>query len=148
MMLDVKIASATKDFLKYFPFGGFIGTIFLIEILLSVPSIFEKVNPYNVSFLFNYYADWLNKLDYFSEIMSVGHILYADYLVQFLLSGNILLLATIGPVVLVSIKTTKTSKFQVTFKQLARSYDSVLYIWSIKNFEIYWSNPTLLYRGG
>ena len=57
MMLDVKIASATKDFLKYFPFGGFIGTIFLIEILLSVPSIFEKVNPYNVSFLFNYYAD-------------------------------------------------------------------------------------------
>jgi hypothetical protein len=69
--------------------------------------------------------------------MSVGHILYADYLVQFLLSGNILLLATIGPVVLVSIKTTKTSKFQVTFKQLARSYDSVLYIWSIKNFEIY-----------
>jgi hypothetical protein len=29
----------------------------LIEILLSVPSIFEKVNPYNVSFLFNYYAD-------------------------------------------------------------------------------------------
>lgn len=57
MMLDVKIASATKDFLKYFPFGGFIETIFLIEILLSVPSIFEKVNPYNVSFLFNYYAD-------------------------------------------------------------------------------------------
>lgn len=128
MMLDVKIASATKDFLKYFPFGGVIGTIFLIEILLSVPSIFEKVNPYNVSFLFNYYADWFNKLDYFSEIMSVGHILYTDYLVQFLLSGNILLLATIGPVVLVSIKTTKTSKFQVTFKQLARSYNSVLYV--------------------
>ena len=128
MMLDVKIASATKDFLKYFPFGGFIGTIFLIEMLLSVPSIFEKVNPYTVSFLFNYYADWFNKLDYFSEIISVGHILYTDYLVQFLLSGNILLLATIGPVVLVSMKTTKTSKFQVTFKQLARSYNSVLYV--------------------
>jgi hypothetical protein len=60
--------------------------------------------------------------------MSVGHILYTDYLVQFLLSGNILLLATIGPVVLVSIKTTKTSKFRVAFKQLARSYNSVLYV--------------------
>jgi hypothetical protein len=59
--------------------------------------------------------------------MSVGHVLYTDYLVQFLLSGNILLLSTIGPVVLVLIKFTKTSKSQVTFKQLSRRYSSVLY---------------------
>lgn len=128
MMLDIKTASSTKDFLKYFPFGAFIGTIFLIEILLSVTSVFEEANPYNGGFLLNFYVDWFNKLDYFSEIMSVGHILYTDYLVQFLLSGNILLLATIGPVALVLIKPTKISKFQVTFKQLSRSYHSVLYV--------------------
>jgi NADH:ubiquinone oxidoreductase subunit 6 (subunit J) len=28
MMLDVKTVYSTKDFLKYFPFGSFIGTIF------------------------------------------------------------------------------------------------------------------------
>ena len=127
MMLDVKTVYSTKDFLKYFPFGSFIGTIFLIEIFLVVPSIFEEFNPYHASFLFNFYVDWLNKLDYFSEIMAVGHILYTDYLVQFLLSGNILLLATLGPVVLVLTKPAKTSKFQVTFKQLSRTYNSVLY---------------------
>jgi len=127
MMLDVKIVYSTKDFLKYFPFGSFIGIVFLIETLLIVPSVFEKFNPYTTSFLVNYYVDWLNKLDYFSEIMSVGHILYTDYLVQFLLSGNILLLATIGPVVLVLNKSTKISKFQITFKQLSRTYNSVLY---------------------
>ena len=57
MMLDVKTVYSTKDFLKYFPFGSFIGTIFLIEIFLVVPSIFEEFNPYHVSFLFNFYAD-------------------------------------------------------------------------------------------
>ena len=57
MMLDVKTVYSTKDFLKYFPFGSFIGIVFLIEILLSVPSIFEEFNTYNISFLFNFYVD-------------------------------------------------------------------------------------------
>jgi len=57
MMLDVKTVYSTKDFLKYFPFGSFVGIVFLIEILLSVPSIFEEFNPYNISFLFNFYVD-------------------------------------------------------------------------------------------
>lgn len=127
MMLDVKTIYSTKDLLKYFPFGSFIGIIFLIEILLSIPSFVEEFNPYNISFLFNFYVDWFNKLDYFNEIMSVGHILYTDYLVQFLLAGNILLLSTIGPVVLVLTKPTKISKFQITFKQLSRTYNSVVY---------------------
>jgi hypothetical protein len=60
--------------------------------------------------------------------MSVGHLLYTDYLIQFLLSGNILLLATIGPVTLVLIRSIKTTKKQITFKQLSRTYNSVLYI--------------------
>jgi len=47
--------------------------------------------------------------------MVVGHFLYTDYLVQFLLSGNILLLSTIGPVVLVLTKSSKMSKFQIIF---------------------------------
>lgn len=127
MMLDVKSVYSKKDYLKYFPFGVFIGTIFLIEILLSVSSVFEELNPYTLSFLSNFHADWLNKLDFFNEIMSVGHVLYTDYLVQFLLSGNILLLATIGPVALVLTRSSKLSKFQVTFKQLSRTYKSVLY---------------------
>lgn len=57
MMLDVKIIYSAKDFLKYFPFGSFIGIVFLIEILLIVPSVFEEVNPYTTSFLFNFYVN-------------------------------------------------------------------------------------------
>lgn len=128
MMLDVKTVYLAKDSLKYFPFGSFIGIVFLIETLLIVPSTFESINPYDTSFLLNYYFDWFNKLDYFTEVMSIGHLLYTDYIIQFLLSGNILLLATIGPVTLVLIRSTKITKKQVTFKQLSRTYSSVLHI--------------------
>ena len=84
-------------------------------------------NPYTTSFLANSYLDWFNKLDYFTEIISIGHLLYTDYVIQFLLAGNILLLATIGPVALVLVRRVETTKTQVTFKQLARTYSSVLY---------------------
>ena len=128
MMLDIKTIYLAKDSLKYFPFGSFLGIVFLSEILIVVPSIFESINPYSANFLANDYSDWLHKLDYFTEIISIGHLLYTDYVIQFLLSGNILLLATIGPVTLVLVRSIGTSKTQVTFKQLSRTYESVLFI--------------------
>ena len=128
MMLDVKTVYLAKDSLKYFPFGSFLGLIFLIEILIVVPSIFESNNPYSNSFLFNYYSDWSYKLDYLTEIVSIGHLLYTDYVIQFLLSGNILLLATIGPVTLVLIRSFESTKKQITFKQLSRNYSSILFV--------------------
>jgi NADH-quinone oxidoreductase subunit J len=127
MMLDIKTVHLAKDSLKYFPFGSFLGIVFLIEILIVVPGTFEAINPYSTSFLSNNYSDWFNKLDYFTEIVSIGHLLYTDYVIQFLLSGNILLLATIGPVTLVLVRCTETTKNQVTFKQLSRTYSSVLF---------------------
>jgi len=128
MMLDIKTIFLAKDFLKYFPFGSFLGIVFLSEILIVVPSIFESTNPYSANFLSNDYSNWLHKLDYFTEIISIGHLLYTDYVIQFLLSGNILLLATIGPVTLVLVRSIETAKTQVTFKQLSRTYESVLFI--------------------
>jgi len=128
MMLDIQTISLAKDSLKYFPFGSFLGIVFLSEILIVVPSIFDSINPYNVNFLANDYSDWFQKLDYFTEIVSIGHLLYTDYVIQFLLAGNILLLATIGPVTLVLVRSIETAKTQVTFKQLSRTYESVLFI--------------------
>jgi len=126
MMLDIKTIYLAKDSLKYFPFGSFLGFVFLIEILIVVPNIFDSANPYTTNFLSNYHSDWFNKLDYFTEIVSIGHLLYTDYIIQFLLSGNILLLATIGPVTLVLVRSIESTKTQVTFKQLSRTYSSVL----------------------
>lgn len=128
MMLDIKTIYVTKDSLKYFPFGSFLGFIFLLEILTVVSNIFELTNPYNTSSLLNLYVNWTHKLDYVNEIISIGQILYIDYIIQFLLSGNVLLLATIGPVTLVLTRFVDNTKTQVIFKQLSRTYRSVLFI--------------------
>ena len=127
MMLDIKTVQLAKYSLKYFPFGSFIGLLFLFEILLIIPTTFVKVNPYATSFLSNFHLDWFNRIECFTEVASIGHLLYTDFIIQFLLAGNILLLATIGPVTLTFVRSTKTTKKQVTFKQLSRSYSSVIY---------------------
>jgi NADH-quinone oxidoreductase subunit J len=57
MMLDIKTTELSKDSLKYFPFGAFLGIIFLIEILSVVSDIFEPINPYNTNFLSNCYSN-------------------------------------------------------------------------------------------
>ena len=127
MMLDIKTTDLSKDSLKYFPFGSFLGLILSIEILAVVSDIFEATNPYDANFLSNCYSNWFNKLDSLTEIVSIGQLLYTDYVIQFLLSGNILLLATIGPVAIVLVRSTGLVQTQITFKQLSRSYSSVLF---------------------
>lgn len=127
MMLDVKTINLTKDSLKYLPFGSFVGVVFLSEIIMLIPKTFDKVNPYSESFLSNLYVDWFFRLDHTSDIVAIGQILYTDYILQFLIAGNILLLAVIGPVILTLTITTKSSKKQITFRQLSRSFKFVLF---------------------
>merc|ERR1711906_90763 len=57
MMLDIKTIYLAKDSLKYFPFGSFLGLVFILEILMVVPVTFEFINPYNNSFLSNDHSD-------------------------------------------------------------------------------------------
>jgi len=126
MMLDIKTLNNKKDILKYFPFGSFIGIIFLTEILLVVTDTF-KTNPYINSSLFNYYTNWLDKIDSLTELESIGQLLYTHYVLQFLIAGNILLLSVIGAVSL-TINTNHTTKKQIIFKQLSRTYKNVLIV--------------------
>jgi NADH-quinone oxidoreductase subunit J len=125
MMLDIKTVYSTKDTLKYFPFGSFVGFVFLIEILLVIFKNF-KINPYQNSFLFNFCTNWFDKIDSFTDLEAIGQVLYTYYVLQFLVAGIILLLAVVGSVVLTINTTVKNTKHQVIFKQLSRNYKNVL----------------------
>ena len=127
MMLDLKIQSKQESSLKYFPFGFIIGSVFLTEIVIVVSDTF-KTNPYVNNFLCNFYVNWYDKLDVFTEIQSIGQVVYTKYVLQFLVAGNILLLATLASVVLTlnTESSYKNSKTQVIFKQLSRNYKNVL----------------------
>ena len=129
MMLDVKILESPKDLFKYVPAGSFIGGIFLIEISLVIGGTFNN-NPYNHtkigSQLSNQRSNLYCKLDFFTDIEVLGQILYSYYIVQFLVAGFILLLAVIGAVVLTMNNNSQNTKKQIFFKQISRSYKTVL----------------------
>jgi NADH-quinone oxidoreductase subunit J len=126
MMLDLKTSNKTENSLKYFPFGFIIGSVFLTEIGLVIAETF-KTNPYKNSVLSNFYINWFDKLDVFTEIQSVGQVVYTQYVLQFLIAGNVLLLATLAAVVLTINTTPKENyKTQTIFKQLSRNYKNVL----------------------
>ena len=126
MMLDIKIVTTSKDTLKYFPIGFLIGSLFLLEISYTLTINFEK-NLYDKSILINHYNNWYDKLDFFSDIEAVGQVMFTQYVLQFLIAGNILLLATVAVVVL-TIKTSTKSKTQIIFKQISRNYKNVLLV--------------------
>ena len=127
MMLDLKITSYKKDILKYFPFGSLIGGLFLTEILFIVNETFQ-LNPYSNFFLENTYFSWYTRLENFTEIQSIGQVVYTQYVIQFLIAGNVLLLATIAAVVLTINTNTNTEKKQIIYKQLSRNYKNVLVV--------------------
>ena len=128
MMLDLKTLNNKKDSFKYLPFGFVIGTVFLTEILFVIKETF-KVNSYQTDLLYNFYVNWYDKIDVFTEIQSLGQTIYTQYVLQFLIAGNVLLLATVAAVVLtLNTNTVNKDKTQVIFKQLARNYKNVLLV--------------------
>nr|YP_010131920.1 NADH dehydrogenase subunit 6 [Odontella regia]QQD79299.1 NADH dehydrogenase subunit 6 [Odontella regia] len=124
MMLDIKSVNVNKDTFKYFPIGSFLGVIFLAELIFVITSFF-KTNPYENLMLINFYNNWFDKIDMFTELESLGQIMYTFYVLQFLIAGLILLLAVIGAVSLTNTPTKSKLKSQVTFKQVSRSYNGV-----------------------
>jgi len=127
MMLDLKTANLKKDTLKYFPFGVIIGGLLLIEIILGIKETF-KINPYTNSFLMNWYFNWFERVDTFTEIQAIGQVVYTEYVLQFLIAGNVLLLATLAAVVLTLKTEVNIDRKQIIFRQLSRSYKNVLIV--------------------
>ena len=83
-------------------------------------------NSYSSEFFFNFYCNWLDKTDSFTEIETIGQIMYNKYVFQFLIAGNILLLASVAVVVL-TLTNKSENKNQIIFKQISRNYkNSVL----------------------
>ena len=125
MMLDLKILNSNKDLLKYFPIGIIVSILFLSEVCYYVKISFCS-NSYNVNYLTNDYTNWYLNINTLNDISAIGQVLYTHYVVQFLISGLILLLAVIAAIVLTKHNLIEQPKKQILFKQLSRSYKNVL----------------------
>lgn len=129
MMLDLKLMNSKKDFLKYLPFGVLVIAMFTIYPAITSINNFFYENPYTTNLLLqNTHFNWLVRLDSFTEIQSIGQVVYTQYVLQFLIAGNILLLATLAAVVLTINTDSSNEKKQIIFKQLARNYKNALIV--------------------
>ena len=126
MMLNIKIAEIHENALRYLPVGGIIGLIFLLEIFLIVDNdyipLFEPTN-YSTNFLT--YTAYASKIQSWTNIESVGNLLYTTYFILFLISSLILLVAMIGAIVLTMHKTAKVKR-QDVFQQNAINFQTTI----------------------
>jgi len=94
MMLNISESIIKEGFLKYFPFGLLLISIFLIELFMIFSSdkiIFPESGLIKINEIMNLGMD---------NTKSLGLFLYTDYFIIFQISGFLLLLAMIGAIVL------------------------------------------------
>jgi NADH-quinone oxidoreductase subunit J len=123
MMLDIKIGDNSLSFLAYGPVGYFLVFLFLLEItipLINLVGSFDSVFSSDVNY---FYVNWLQEIDYITNINAIGQLLYTYYFVYFLMSGLILYIAMIGALML-TLTLNRVVKKQIVYKQLARQGDN------------------------
>ena len=109
MMLNV--AMTQKNPVQYLPIGGFIGFLFLAQILLLLDQ------PASTSA----YLDWHAYIQPVTNIEAIGQVLYTNYAPFFILASLILLVAMVGAIVLTMTKG-RHVKRQAVFEQNTRLF--------------------------
>ena len=101
MMLDLKIwiKNNTTNF-KYSAFGIFVILSFLFFVKQTFDYFYESNSYEGIVVLPNFYKNFYHEDD-MSEIVSIGQILYTQYVIHFLIAGLILSLGVLGVCVLV-----------------------------------------------
>lgn len=118
MMLNVNLGDLKSGFLSYLPFGGFIGLVLLIEIVLMIGTwkykdTFIKTSQINIS----------NDL---SNTEAIGNVLYTEYFHYFQISGLILLVAMIGAILLTYRRKDNLKRQDITTQVSRERSDSIL----------------------
>lgn len=120
MMLESKLNNLSKNSMKYVPVG-FVFSFFLLIPSLREISIHFENNYDNNYFYLNTYQNWYDLIDSISDVEVYGQVLYSYYVLQFLISGLILLLILIGVVYLTNTFVAQQTTDQSLFKQLSRN---------------------------
>ena len=122
MMLESKLYNINRNSIKYFPIGLIFSFLLLLPILYEINTnkYFMNSNIVSKTFYINNYQNWYDLIDSTNDVSVYGHVLYSYYVLQFLISGLILLLVLLGVVYLTNSYNKHTIE-QTKFKQLSRS---------------------------
>jgi len=120
MMLNVKIAQAYENLLRYIPIGFFLSLSFLFECYLIVDSGLVSSDMVGFQFL-NNSVDWVSLVIASTNTVVVGTILYTYYSFFFILCGFILLISMVGAITL-TLSRRGDVRRQEIYKQLQVSF--------------------------
>jgi NADH-quinone oxidoreductase subunit J len=120
MMLNVKIAQAYENLLRYIPIGFFLSLSFLFECYLIVDSGLVSSDMEGFQFL-NNSVDWVSLVIANTNTVVIGTILYTYYSFFFILCGFILLISMVGAITL-TLSRRGDVRRQEIYKQLQVSF--------------------------
>lgn len=121
MMLEFKLYNLAKNITKYVPVGLIFGLILFIPLFKQISNQFST-NLYSEDFMYNKHISWIDLIDSVTDVEVYGQVLYSYFILQFLLSGLILLVVLVGVVYLTNSNNNKQTTDQVIFKQLSRTF--------------------------
>jgi NADH-ubiquinone oxidoreductase chain 6 len=118
MMLNMKIAEIHEKVLRYLPVSGIIGLIFWWEMFFILDNDYIPLLPTCISTTSLRYTVYAGEIQSWTNLETLGNLLYTYYFVWFLVSSLILLVAMIGAIVLTMHRTTRVKR-QDVFRQNA-----------------------------
>jgi NADH:ubiquinone oxidoreductase subunit 6 (subunit J) len=119
-MLDFKTNSLLKNKMKYIPIGLIFNFFLIVPLFINVDLNF--INNFNFSHFYqNIYQNWYCLIDSTTDTQIYSQILYSYYVLQFLISGLILMNVLISVVYLTNTFYKQQINHQSVFKQLSRN---------------------------
>jgi NADH-ubiquinone oxidoreductase chain 6 len=113
MMFNIQIAEIHEEVLRYLPVSGIIGLIFWWEMFFILDNETIPLLPTHRNTTPLRYTVYAGKVRSWTNLETLGNLLYTYYSVWFLVSSLILLVAMIGAIVLTMHRTTKVKRQDV-----------------------------------
>jgi len=113
MMFNIQIAEIHEEVLRYLPVSGIIGLIFWWEMFFILDNETIPLLPTHRNTTSLGYTVYAGKVRSWTNLETLGNLLYTYYSVWFLVSSLILLVAMIGAIVLTMHRTTKVKRQDV-----------------------------------
>jgi NADH:ubiquinone oxidoreductase subunit 6 (subunit J) len=127
MMLNIKLAEISERKLRYVPIGGFLGLLFLGEMILIVNNDLipwlgsPKMWTASPQTSPGPWVSWAQLLEAVTPLESIGVLLYTYYFYFFIVASLILLVAMLGAIVLTLHKGVHVKRQEV-FEQNTREF--------------------------
>jgi NADH-ubiquinone oxidoreductase chain 6 len=106
--------------------GGIIRLIFLLEIFFIIDHDYIPILPTKLSTTYLTYTIYAKKILSWTNLKTLGNLLYTTYFILFLVFSLILFVAMIGAIVLIMHKTTHVKR-QDVFRQNAIDFQSIIF---------------------